>query len=246
LAGRRALVTGGTRGIGAEIAQRLLDLGAHVVAAGRAVTDTTPVGAEFVHGDVSTSAGAAGLAAETLRRLGGIDILVNNVGGARLYLEGATAIDDDAWQNALDVNYLSAVRVTAGLLPAMLAQRRGAIVNIASGAAVTPQPRVLHYAAAKAALIVYGKGLSREVAASGVRVNTLTLGAVRTPKGDEQRQELADADGLSSESFAAAIPLGRMGEPVDIADIVAFLVSDRASWITGANIPVDGGQSPVP
>ncbi len=180
-AGRKVLVTGGSRGIGAAIAQRLLDGGATVAITARSKADETPKGAIFIKGDVSTNLGAKAIAAEALSHLRTIDILVNNAGAARVHLPGSEAITDEEWQDAIDLNYLSAVRVTAALLPALWESKSEAIINISSGGS-TPLPApLLHYGAAKAALNAYSLGLAQELATSKIRVNVVTPGPVVTP-----------------------------------------------------------------
>ncbi|MDO9407954.1 SDR family oxidoreductase [Patulibacter sp.] len=244
-AGRRAVVTGGSRGIGAAIVQRLLDGGATVVTSARTRTDVTPEGATFIAGDVSTLAGVRTLAAAALDVLGGVDLVVNNAGAARAHLGGADAIPDEEWIDALDLNYLSVVRLTNALLPALRESGEGAaVVNVSSVAALTPPPALIHYGAAKAALISYGKALASELAPVGIRVSTVTPGNVLTPGADAIRQDFADALGVSLAETTGAIPLGRPGDPRDIAEAVAFLASDRAQWITGTNLIVDGGEHP--
>jgi NAD(P)-dependent dehydrogenase (short-subunit alcohol dehydrogenase family) len=245
-AGKRAIVTGGSRGIGAAVVQRLLDGGATVVTTARNATDETPRAATFIAGDVSTLSGARTFAATALDALGGVDILVNNAGAARSHLGGTSAIPDEEWLDALDLNYLSAVRVTNALLPALReAGTGGAIVNISSAAALTPVPPLAHYGAAKAALNAYGKALAAELAPAGIRVTTVVPGNVVTPGGDAVRQTIADAMGASLADIAAAVPLGRPGDPRDIAEAVAYLASDRAQWVTGATLTVDGGELPL-
>jgi NAD(P)-dependent dehydrogenase (short-subunit alcohol dehydrogenase family) len=241
-AGRRALVTGGTRGIGVAIAQRLLDGGATVVVTARSTSDEAPKGAKFIKGDVSTNEGAKAIAAATLQVLGGIDIIINNAGAARVHLQGTASIPDAEWQDALDMNFLSAVRVTNALLPALKESKAGAIVNLSSGGATSWPGPLGHYGAAKAALNVYSKTVARELAPLQIRVNTVTPGTVTTPGGDAIRKTLTDAMGAPPEAIFATIPLGRPGQPSEIAEVVALLVSDRGQWITGHNYFVDGGM----
>jgi NAD(P)-dependent dehydrogenase (short-subunit alcohol dehydrogenase family) len=245
-AGKRAIVTGGTRGIGAAIVQRLLDGGATVVTTARNATDETPKAATFIQGDISTLAGAQAFAAAALDELGGVDIVVNNTGAARPHLGGPSSIPDEEWLDALNLNYLTAVRVNHALLPALREAGEGsAIVNISSAAALTPPPPMAHYGAAKAALNAYGKALASELAPAGIRVTTISPGNVLAPGGDAVRQNFADAMGVPLADITAGVPLGRPGDPRDIAEAVAYLVSDRAQWVTGANLIVDGGEVPV-
>ena len=238
--GRRAVVTGGSRGIGAAIAQRLLDGGATVVVTARSRNEAIPEGATFITGDVRTSKGAKALADEALRVLGGVDILVNNAGASRVYLQGSASIPDEEWQDSLDINFLSAVRVTNAFLSALKESKAGAVVNISSGAAIAPAASLLHYLAAKSALNTYSRGLAHELATQKIRVNVVTPGLVITPGADEIRKVFTDALGVPIEKIMP-VPLGRPGQPHDIADLVAFLVSDRAAWITAQNYFVDGG-----
>jgi NAD(P)-dependent dehydrogenase (short-subunit alcohol dehydrogenase family) len=245
-AGKRALVTGGSRGIGAAIVQRLLDGGATVVTTARTHTDTTPANAVFITGDISTAAGVRALADETLAALGGeVDIVVNNAGAARAHLLGADQIPDSEWEDALALNYLSAVRVNNALLPVLRESGEAAIVNISSAAALVAVPGLTHYAAAKAALIAYSKNLATELAPARVRVNAVTPGNVLTPGADEIRQTFAHAMNVSPGDMTATVPLGRAGDPRDIAEMVAYLASARAQWITGSNFVVDGGEHPA-
>jgi NAD(P)-dependent dehydrogenase (short-subunit alcohol dehydrogenase family) len=245
LKGKRALVTGGTRGIGAAIVRRLLDAGAVVIASARTPVPDLQAGATFFKADVSTLQGTRDLAEHALKELGGIDILVNNAGASRAYPGGSLTIEDSEWQDALDANYLSSVRLTAALLPGMIERKSGAIVNISSVAAITPMGPLLHYGAAKAALMSYTKGLATELAPHGIRVNLVTPGNVTSPGADAIRSTIGAAFGIDPAAMAASVPLGRNGVPTDISEIVGFLVSERAAWITGSELIIDGGQYPA-
>jgi NAD(P)-dependent dehydrogenase (short-subunit alcohol dehydrogenase family) len=245
LIGRRALVTGGTRGIGATIAQRLLDAGARVVVASRSRSEETPAQATFVAGDVRTPGGAKAIASAALEALGGLDILVNNAGGSRGFPEGSTTIPEEEWQDGFALNLFSAVRLTNALLPALRSSKAAAIVNISSTAATmgAGSGPFAHYAAAKAALDAYSRTLAVELAPSGIRVNVVTPGPVSTVASNELRRTFSDAMGAPADVFTQFVPLGRYGSTDDIAEVVALLVSDRGNWLTGANYRVDGGMT---
>ncbi|KAA2243388.1 SDR family oxidoreductase [Chitinophaga agrisoli] len=241
LQGKKALVTGGSRGIGAAIAQRLLDAGATVVVSARSKTSDTPVNAIFIKGDISTNEGARALARETVGRLGGLDILINNAGAARTLLPGTAAIPDEEWQDAISINYLSAVRMTAALMPFLQQSAAAAIVNISAGGAGPFPAPLLHYGAAKAALNAWSLGLAAELAPAKIRVNVVTPGMVDTPGGNDVRKTITDAMGIPPEALFKTVPLGRIGRPDEIAEMVALLVSPRGEWMTGHNYFVDGG-----
>jgi NAD(P)-dependent dehydrogenase (short-subunit alcohol dehydrogenase family) len=245
LIGRRALVTGGSRGIGATIAKRLLDAGAKVVVAARSRSEETPAAATLVTGDVRTVDGVKAIASGALSALGGLDILVNNAGGSEGFPGGATSIPEEEWQDVFALNLFSAVRLTNAVLPALRESKAAAIVNISSsavrmGAGAGP---FAHYSAAKAALEVYSRILAVELAPSNIRVNVVTPGPVTTVGSDALRKRFGDAMGMPTEAWLQAVPLGRFGGTEDVAEVVALLVSDRGKWLTGVNYPVDGGMT---
>jgi NAD(P)-dependent dehydrogenase (short-subunit alcohol dehydrogenase family) len=159
-AGKRAIVTGGSRGIGAATAQRLIDAGAKVVVIARSPHEETPKEATFVSGDLRTLEGARKVARDAIERLGGVDILVNGAGAARVHFPDSTAISDEEWVDSLNINFLSALRVTNALL-AELKKSKGAIVNITSGGRIAFAGAMAHYGAAKAALNNWSEALAK-------------------------------------------------------------------------------------
>jgi NAD(P)-dependent dehydrogenase (short-subunit alcohol dehydrogenase family) len=245
--GRSALVTGGTRGIGRGIADRLRAGGAEVLVAARSV----PAGAvdDVIAADVSTAEGVAELGAAALHRLGDIDIVVHNVGGSDQHDGGAAALTDDDWQSALNANLLSAVRLDRALLPHMITRGSGAIVHITSLQRRAPLPTTIPYAAAKAALTNYSKALANELGPKGIRVNAVCPGYIETEAAYRMAEELAQMHNITVDGARAqimqsigGIPLGAPGRPADVGELVAFLASDRASFITGAEYVIDGGS----
>jgi NAD(P)-dependent dehydrogenase (short-subunit alcohol dehydrogenase family) len=250
---KRALVTGGTKGIGQAVAVRLREGGAKVLTTARKPPSDGTGTDLFVAAEITTAEGCVAVADAVLKRLGGIDIVVHVVGGSSAPAGGFAALDDKEWHRALDLNLFPAVRLDRALLPVMLKQGSGVIVHITSIQRVMPLPEAtIAYAAAKAALANYSKGLSKEVSSKGIRVVQVSPGWVETEAAVGLVNELAANKGTDYEGARKAlmdslggIPIGRPAQPREVADLVAFLVSPRAASITGAEYVIDGGTVPT-
>jgi NAD(P)-dependent dehydrogenase (short-subunit alcohol dehydrogenase family) len=254
LTGRRALVTAGTKGIGAAVVDVLHNAGATVVATARAIPADAHPDVHYIAADITTAAGCATVAQGLLDRLGGIDILVNVLGGSNAPAGGFAALDDEAWEKELDLNLMPAVRLDRALLPSMLEQRSGVIVHITSIQHELPLPEsTTAYAAAKAALSTYSKALSKEVSPRGVRVVRVSPDWVETEAAVALAERLGKEAGTDYEGgkqiimrSLGGIPLGRPAKPREVADLIAFVVSPRAGSITGTEYVIDGERSPLP
>ncbi len=244
-----AIITGSSRGIGKAIATGLAGEGCRVTLCARDAEVLEQTAGELRANGASVLAVTADLTRpqdpgrvveETIRNFDRIDILVNNVGGARTagpFLDTS----DTAWQDAVDLNVLAAVRLSRLVVPEMQKLGGGVIINISSiwgretgGTAA--------YNAAKAAEISLAKSLARELAPLNIRVNSVAPGSIFFPGGSWDRRLKADPEGITA-FLKREIPSGRFGRPEEIADVVVFLCSERASWVTGACLNVDGGQS---
>jgi NAD(P)-dependent dehydrogenase (short-subunit alcohol dehydrogenase family) len=253
LAGQRALVTGGTKGVGAAVVQGLLAAGVQVMATARSAPAQPTPEVAYVAADLSTAAGAAAVAQSVLERWGGVDILVNVLGGSRSPGGGFAALDDERWAEELNQNLMPAVRLDRALLPAMLAQGAGVIVHVSSIQRLLPLPEsTTAYAAAKAALSTYSKALSKEVTPKGVRVVRVSPGWIETEAAVALTERLAREAGTDSEGgrqiimqSLGGIPLGRPAKPHEVADLITFLVSPRAASISGSEHLIDGGTVPT-
>jgi NAD(P)-dependent dehydrogenase (short-subunit alcohol dehydrogenase family) len=251
--GKRALVTGGTKGIGEAVAARMREAGATVLTTARSRPNQSAPGEIFVSADLTTAEGCAVVADAVRDRLGGIDIIVHVVGGSSAPAGGFAVLNDDEWYRALHLNLFPAVRIDRALLPMMLAQGSGVIIHITSIQRQLPLPEAtIAYAAAKAALANYSKGLSKEVSPKGIRVVAVSPGWVETEAAVGLVNKLAAKMGTDYEGARKAlmtslggIPIGRPAKPREVADLVAFLASDRAASITGSEYVIDGGTIPT-
>jgi NAD(P)-dependent dehydrogenase (short-subunit alcohol dehydrogenase family) len=252
-AGKHVLVTGGTEGMGRAIVQRLVGSGAMVATTARSPLPEGQTVDLFVQADVSTRQGTDKVVDQVQQRFGGLDILVNVVGGSSAPGGGVLALTDEHWQNEINLNLYPAVRLDRAFIPGMVKQRSGVILHVSSIQRRLPLfEATLAYAAAKAALTTYSKGLSKELGPKGIRVNTVAPGFIETAGAHRLIVRLAEKAGTGEEAARqgvmdslGGIPIGRPGRPEEVAELVAFLVSERAASINGSEYVIDGGTVPA-
>jgi len=253
LQGKRAVVTGGTKGLGAALVQSLQDAGVQVMTTARSAPDKPLEGVAYVQTDLTTAEGVAQLARAVTERWGSVDIVINSLGGSNAPAGGFAALDDAMWFSELNLNLMSAVRLDRALLPAMLAQGAGVILHVTSIQRVLPLPEsTTAYAAAKGALSTYSKSLSKEVTPKGVRVLRVSPGWIETEASVVFAERMAAQAGTDYQGgkkmvmdWLGGIPVGRPARPQEVADLITFLVSPRAASVAGSEHVIDGGTVPT-
>lgn len=252
LQGRRALITGGTSGAGRATVALFQELGARVLTTARSKpSDLT--GAAFVAADLTTGAGVQAVVDAVHRELGGLDILVNVLGGSSAPSGGFAALTDEEWSKEFNLNFFPAVRLDRALIPDMIAQGSGVVIHVTSIQNRLPLPEATTgYASAKAALNTYSKSLAKEVSPKGVRVVRVSPGWIADPGPNALALRIAEEAGIDYDAAVqvimnslGGIPLGRPAKPEEVADLIAFLASDRAASITGTEHVIDGGTVPT-
>lgn len=253
LSGKITLVTGGTKGAGRAIAERLVQAGATVVITARNAPEKESSQLHFIAADLSKAEGTAKVVSEVLSTYGRLDILVNNLGSSTTPAGGFASLTDEDWISTLQANLLAPVRLDRGFLPQMIERKSGVIIHIASIQGKLPlYDSTLPYAAAKAGLRNYSKSLSNEVSPKGVRMLTVSPGWINTTASIAWLGEIArNANSTVEEAQQSVmdalggIPYGRPAEPEEVAELVGFLVSPRAAYLTGTEYVIDGGTVPT-
>jgi NAD(P)-dependent dehydrogenase (short-subunit alcohol dehydrogenase family) len=249
-AGKHVVVTGASRGMGAEVARRFLESGADVTISSRTEPRYEHANLVSVPADITTADGAQVFARRVHeRREGRVDLLVDNLGGSGGIRGSVLELSDDQWLDALQVNLLSAVRLDRLLAPTIRAGGGGCIIHVSSTVRRHPVPEMIPYAVAKGALVTYSRGLALALAADGIRVCSISPGFVDTEAFRSFRDRASAAPesvpmvapGAVVAHASNSIPLGRLGTPADIAGLILYLASDAAAWLTGCDFVADGG-----
>jgi NAD(P)-dependent dehydrogenase (short-subunit alcohol dehydrogenase family) len=252
LAGKRAVVTGASKGIGLAVARTLAAEGVHVVAGSRQTSTelnelVSSARATYVQVDLSSETGPSRLVTAAIDT-GPIDILINNAGSVTPRTGGSGSVTDEQWSSSINLTLMAAVRTARAAVPHMIGRSQGAIVNTASVNASLPDPLVIDYSAAKAALVNFSKALSKEVGPHGIRVNTVSPGPVATDlwlgRHGVASTLSSSRGGNASEYEQNAVggtATGRFTTPQEVADLIVFLASDRSGNVTGADYIIDGG-----
>jgi NAD(P)-dependent dehydrogenase (short-subunit alcohol dehydrogenase family) len=251
--GKNVVVTAGTKGTGAATFRRFMAGGARVITGARSARPDFVPAECFVQADLSTAEGVAIFSAAALEQLGGVDIIAHVLGGSSSPGGGFAALEDQHWANELNLNLMSAVRLDRALVPRMIERGTGAIVHTASIQRRLPlYESTTAYAAAKAALVAYSKALSKELGPKGLRVNVVSPGWIYTDAADALVKRIAATSGTSEEAAhqsildaLGGIPMGRPARPDEVAELIAFVASDKASAIHGAEFTIDGGTVPT-
>lgn len=252
LSGKIALVTGGTKGIGKAIADKLAANGATVVVTARKPSEEESAH-HFIAADLTDSSNILKLTGKIIEQYGTLDILINNVGGTTSPAGGFQMLGDDDWNRDIELNLLASIRLDRAMVPKMIEKNSGVVIHISSLNGKIPLYQSnFSYGVMKSALNAYSKTLANEVAKNGVRVNTVSPGMVKTTAMEtflvSYAQTINKTVSYASQQLMdslGGVPLNRLAEPEEIANMVAFLVSDGASYITGANMLVDGGTYPA-
>jgi NAD(P)-dependent dehydrogenase (short-subunit alcohol dehydrogenase family) len=251
--GKRVLVTGGTKGMGEAIVRRFTLSGAVVATTARSPLPSAQSPSLFVQTNIGTAEGVQAVVNRIRQEWGGLDMLINCVGGSDAPNGGFQALTDDDWDKALSVNLLAAVRLNRAFVPGMIERKSGVVLHISSIQHRLPlYDPTLAYAAAKGALSTYNKGLANEVGPKGVRVIMISPGFIETSGARGMIMQLAQSSGIDENAarqqimkMIGGIPIGHPGKPEDVAELVAFLASDRAAYIHGADYIIDGGTMPT-